>query len=215
MSTLDDPDLYYPVGLGEHLISKNDLERIVFEDGRTFLRDFDGTLQRVRGIIHARILPPREDLYPLLTIRISTGPGENDYRSVAGLCYKCAVTFNQKPCNHRDFERSYVDSVVSEELSYAINECNYKVIEIYEAYLYTDGGSIFRQFLNLLARDKIVASGLPESMTEEEKQMYVDDLNRDMNFTGQELLTLSDFSKNDVMRTVAKLASNGYYFNYL
>jgi hypothetical protein len=55
----------------------------------------------VYGLVHCRILPPKDFMYPFILTKI------ND-RSVATLCFQCAKDLNGGKCKHSDFKRSFV-----------------------------------------------------------------------------------------------------------
>ncbi len=212
VATSDEYMYQYPIGEGLHLMAAPDLARFRFCENRTYWTDAEGVEHMVKGVMQLKLTPPREDLFPFVTTRIpvNSKSSSGTYRAVCPLCYTCAVNYQTDPCHHSDSERAILETLTTDEIAYALTTLNYSLVHIYEAFIFFETAPLFKSFLNVLARDKIVASGLSDALTPEEKQAEVDSINRAMNFTGTEVVKVEDFSYNEVQRCCAKLASKEY-----
>ena len=81
-----------------------------------------------KGLLLVRVEPPNfmnGNLPPVLPYRTHDG------RLTFPLCAKCANNRQQRPCTHRERERSWLTGYTHVELNYAL-ERGYKVVDIYE-----------------------------------------------------------------------------------
>ena len=121
-----------------------------------------------------------------------------------GLCTKCLENMEDGFCKHKDSERALESVWTAVELEFAV-QCGYKILKIYEFFLYEEMKPIFKNFYTKLARIKLESEGLPKNLTDEDKEKYVKDLNDKMDGLG---LKLENISKNTGRRSFAKDMSN-------
>jgi len=115
-------------------------------------------IEEIHGLVHCKMLPPDNLLYPVLPITING-------KLLFPLCKTCAATRSAARCMHTDEERSISSTGVSYECRAAI-KFGYRVLEVYEAWCYTetakfDGQNegLFSNYINAMLRKKQEASG--------------------------------------------------------
>jgi hypothetical protein len=57
-------------------------------------------------------------------------------------------------CHHGEEERAFISVYTCDEVAYAV-QLGYRVMSKYEAYIYTENKSIFKDFLGFLAKYKV------------------------------------------------------------
>lgn len=166
------------------------------------LHGVDYSPYRHFGFVKCKILPPQRLMFPILPLRVNG-------KLIFPLCLKCTLTNATDFCNHSDDERCLVGSFCTAELKVAVEKYGYKVIETYEIIDYPlKYSGMFKKYITLFIKEKIVASGFPTSVTtEERKDLYVKYLTEKL---GTEVKK-EDIQTNPVKRMIAKLMLNSFY----
>ena len=125
-------------------------------------------IDQYEGLIFCRILPPQDLYFPVLGIRIED-------KLVFPLCYECARD-KANNCDHDDYDRSLISVWVIPEVKLALRE-GYRIMEIFEIWHFEQvSETLFTQFINDGIKDKIEASGWPNSVvSDEDKIKYIND----------------------------------------
>lgn len=79
---------------------------------------------QIFGLIKCRILPPKKLYHPVLPFHL-------DKKSMYFLCLACATEQNQKTCNHKDADRSFIGTWVSSEVQLALVK-GYRILKLIE-----------------------------------------------------------------------------------
>uniref|UniRef100_A0A914HHD2 DNA-directed DNA polymerase n=1 Tax=Globodera rostochiensis TaxID=31243 RepID=A0A914HHD2_GLORO len=161
------------------------------------------------GLLKVKVVPPKNMLYPLLSIHA------DDMLLFAncGICAKIpkksfVLAKNMKKCEHNDEERALLGTFTSIELRKAL-ELGYKVIRFYRAYHFEEFDSqLFKEYVRMFLRVKVEASGWPpEVKTEEEKRAFVDLYRAKYNI----VLEYDNIRYNPGLRLIAKLGLNSLW----
>lgn len=196
----------YPTGRMRVLIGAHDMARVecpTDENGyKFFFNENDTSRYELHGLIHCKICPPKDMFIPCLPLTI-------DGKSLVALCFKCASKQSNKPCTHNDDERSWTTVYTIPEVAYAMRY-NYKLVEIYEFYSYSEAGAIFKKFFEILASFKIRFEGFPKDVkSEEDKLLYCETVNSQMEFVLEGVrLTPELIRENKALRSYVKLLLN-------
>ena len=159
----------FPVGKPIRLIG-DALKHLTLTKEKGFML---GGENKVWGAVQAKILAPKSIYLPLL-------PYLSGDKLKFPLCAKCVDSMSLKKCKHKDSERALVSTWTSVEIEFAVAQ-GYKVLKVYEFFVYEKTAPLFKRFYTKLARIKLEAEGFPEEVvTAEEKQAYVDELNKAM-----------------------------------
>lgn len=157
------------------------------------------------GVIVCVILAPQHIRYPILRIQVKTSSGEE--RQVSTLCTACAqekVPFGSvSGCQHEPKDRQLHGTWMLSEVSEAVTKYSYILVRVDAVFFYpTYQNNTFRPFLELLAKEKIRSSGLPDHVqTDHEKSEYVEKIKTETGFSD---LTIDDFKKDLAYRTLCK-----------
>ena len=76
-------------------------------------------------------------------------------KSISAICRTCAENSLTTPCRHSVDERSFISVWTLDELAYAVTALEHEILDIYEAYVYTESEVIFKDFLETLAKYKV------------------------------------------------------------
>jgi hypothetical protein len=71
------------------------------------------------------------------------------------MCRTCAEKGLTKICAHSDMDKSFISCYTLDEIAYAVCSLNYKILNTYEAYVYSQHTSIFKTFMHMLAKYKV------------------------------------------------------------
>ena len=182
--------------------------------------NFDTSLRSYFGLVKAKMLAPRELLFPVLPHRCGG-------KLLFALCRTCAERGVEDAvqarelatCSCSEEERAFVGTWVTPELHLAI-EMGYTVLDVYEVYHYeqttantTDNFTgkhvdLFGPYVNLLLKMKTESSGFPSGCeSDNQKQEYVD------NYAKVEgiQLELDNIKPNKPKRLIAKVLLNSLY----
>jgi hypothetical protein len=77
-------------------------------------------------------------------------------KSISAMCRTCAERGLTRPCKHNEKQKAFISVYTFDEIAYAVNTLNYKLLNIYEAYVYTKHEPIFKEFLHMLAKYKVI-----------------------------------------------------------
>ena len=155
----------------------------------------------IEGLIFLKILPPR-DLIPFLLSRI-------DGKALAVCCQKCAESKNEDLCRHGQSERAIVGVYCINEIVYAVQHYNYKILEIFEIYAFTEMAQVFKNFMTFLGAKKIRHSYYPKNVkTDIEKQNYCDYVNNKMKFDQSIRITPENIDNNEYQKQATKTGLN-------
>ncbi|XP_062575961.1 uncharacterized protein LOC134237834 [Saccostrea cucullata] len=153
------------------------------------------------GLIHCRVLPPRDLYHPVLPYR--TGG-----KLLFPLCRTCAErqdSTSQDRCQHTDQERSLTGTWVTTELHKAL-DMGYTLDRIYEVWHFKESSQeLFRSYIDTFLKIKQEASGFPpDCKTSEQEQDYI----RQVLYKEGFMMDILSIEKNPVRRTIAKLFLN-------
>ena len=150
------------------------------------------------GLILLTIEAPQNLEFPFLTHRTK------DSVSVAALCKTCAQNQTLSNCKHKEMEKYLTGNYTTLEINYALS-LGYKIKNIYEAWHWPKKAPIYKTFMQLLLRKKVMYSGFPDSVkTENEKSAYCSKVNRTLNLTGSLALETKDIVYNKRLKDYYK-----------
>ena len=170
-----------------------DANKEMFNDANEHIKKHKGVCIKqklVLGYIHCEMRPPRNCNTPFLLSKTSDG------RVVACLCQECANIQNATTCRHPDNKRNLIGVWTTDEIVYSVLNLDYRIENVFELMYWPRREALLKPFILILARRKILASGLPPNLSENETNIYVDKMNVDMGFTGEFRLQVSDFGKD-------------------
>ena len=75
----------------------------------------------------------------------------------------------------------------------------YKILEVFEGYLYREMGTILQPYFEYLARCKLVHEKIP-SKDPKEIEAYVKRLNDTMNFSDENIIRVEDLEPNEIKK---------------
>nr|CAD2165765.1 unnamed protein product [Meloidogyne enterolobii] len=158
-----------------------------------------------KGLLLVRVEPPNfmnGNLPPVLPYRTHDG------RLTFPLCAKCANNRQQRPCTHRERERSWLTGYTHVELNYAL-ERGYKVVDIYEVWNYEKWDpNLFRSYVNTFIGLKQQASGWPDGCASElDRAEYLAEFERIEGI----FLDPEKIETNPGLRMIAKLLANSLW----
>lgn len=166
----------FPVGKPTCLINKQDLASIQLNDGVFSYLNESGKRTTFCGVLQVRVLAPPLLDPPFLPLRY-------EGKSLVALCRVCAEKRLTAPCAHSEDERAFVETYCSNELAYAVEKLNYKVLDIYEAVIYTKTANIFARFFKIFSSFRLRYSGWPSGCdTQEQKELFCLQMNAAMGF---------------------------------
>ena len=187
----------YPIGAPQIWIGP-ELEDVKF----TLMGKLVRGEEELFGLAHVRVKPPENCSRPVLAYETSSK------RKLYAICAACAEMKNQKSCNHKPTQRSWIGHYCIEEIELA----HYKgySFDFLEVYHYSQKKAFIKPFIRILALEKIKASGWPSNVCNElEKQAFLDKINAYYEASGTELeLKHSDIQKNQVKRQFIKTQLN-------
>ena len=155
----------------------------------------------MRGLIFLTIDAPENLLFPFLLYRTK------DERSVASLCSTCAEQQVLSECNHTGMDRYITGTYTSLEINYAL-KLGYKIIHIYEIWHWGKEAPIFRRFMQLLIRKKVMYSGFPAIIKSyDQKQNYCQSINANLLLPKELYLRPVDIEEDKKKRQYYKLLS--------
>ncbi len=131
----------FPIGRPTRYIGRS-LEDVAYDPARGFYSR--STNKDLVGLIQTKVLPPSSLFFPALPTSVG---GKSKY----GLCQTCMTTEQKSWCAHNDEERAITDVWTTSELHFAISQCQYQILEMFEATLYCQTKPIFVEFYTLLA----------------------------------------------------------------
>ena len=170
----------FPIGNFEVIIGKELKEIVVSEDTLVFRN------QQLYGLIFLSIEAPKDLEFPFLSHRIK------DSISVAALCKTCAKDQTLSICNHKGMQKFITGNYTTQEINYALS-LGYKIQQIYEVWHWAKKAPIYKTFMQLLLRKKVMYSGFPDDhKTESEKEAYCSSVNRKLNLKGSLALETKD-----------------------
>ena len=147
-----------------------------------------------------RLLCPLNLKYPIIGI-----PSKNG--RVYAVCRTCALARRKRPCpGHSTEKRAFDVTITVVELVECV-KMKYDILRMYEAALYTAKEPIFRQYMNLLIREKVIHSQVPQ-----DSDCYISALNTKLGYDAPSMENLkvrsSDIQFNPMLRYIAKLSCN-------
>ncbi|XP_067660620.1 uncharacterized protein [Haliotis asinina] len=161
----------------------------------------------LHGLIQCRVLPPTDLYHPVLPYRVHG-------KLLFPLCRTCAEEEFVDSCPHGDEDRAWVGTYVSKELQYAVQECGYQVLDIYEAWHFDSlttydpdrqEGGLFAKYVNNFFQIKQEASRYPEGCTDPEE--YIREIQQKEGVT----LDRAHIRKNPGLRALAKACLNNHW----
>ena len=139
------------------------------------MRESSNPMSNIKGIVKAKVLPPRDLYIPLLPTRM-------DNRLIFALCRTCCEKGHDHSCDHENPEdRYFTGTWVSLELEKAVG-LGYKILEVYIVCSYdttqynkkTKKGVLFAGYIDLFLKSKQEACSFPPScVTEDDKDQYI------------------------------------------
>ena len=142
--------------------------------------------EKLYGLIMLSIEAPQDLEFPFISQRIDNSI------SVAALCGFCAKEQNLSACNHSGMQKFIRGNYNTIEINYALS-LGYKIKHIYEAWHWSKKAPIYKSFMQLLLRKKVMYSGFPNAhMTKSEKESYCSRVNNTLNLSGKLALKCTD-----------------------
>ena len=170
---------------------------------------FDYSPLRYFGLMHCKLIPPRQLFHPVLPNRFETESGN---KLIFSLCRSCSQNLNfSEVCSHTAEERSFVGVWCTPEI-YKAQSMGYILEEIYEVWDYpSKSNNLFKAFVDKFLKIKQENSGFPAGCdTREKKEKYVEDYETNEGVK----LDIEKIRKNKPYRLVAKILLNscwGYW----
>lgn len=166
-------------------------------------------IDKVEGLVHCTILPPRTLYHPVLPVRMHD-------KLMFALCRSCCENMSQTVCTHENvIDREFTGTWVVDEIRKAIS-VGYKITNIYEIWQYkitqynpqTKEGGHFAEYINTFLKIKQEASGWPtECVDKESKIRYIDEYEREEGVK----LDSEKICVNPGLRAVSKLCLNSFW----
>ncbi|XP_032241520.2 uncharacterized protein LOC116620088 [Nematostella vectensis] len=170
----------YPVGHPDAIVTED------FADLRAY-----------KGLVKARMLPPRDLFFPVLPVRVNS-------KLMFPLCARCAELEWQGSCTHTDEERAFTGTWCHPEIHEALDK-GYTVVKVYEVWHWDQWDCLFQEYIKTFLKYKQEASGWPAwCVTEAEKQQYVSEYERREGV----VLDPAKIERNAGARSMAKMALN-------
>ena len=144
------------------------------------------------GIGHLQIAAPRSHKESYLPVRLNN-------QVVYTLCRTCALHKSQEKCDHDEHERSFESTLVWPEIDFLVS-LGYKILTIFEVYLYSDEKPILSKFMSILGLGKLIHS----KVEEEEKKEASNNINLSLNLPKNLHVTEEDFQENSQLRSFYK-----------
>ncbi len=119
------------------------LEEVGLDKEKGFFLKATG--QKIFGLVQCKVLAPSSLFIPGL-------PFSFEGRLYYALCRECVRQHRPGFCTHTDEERAFEDVFVSEELAYAVNEMDYKLVTIFEMHMYLEATKHFSEYYVRLAK---------------------------------------------------------------
>ena len=198
----------FPIENFEVIIGKDLKEIVVTEDSLLFRN------QELYGLIFLSIEAPQNLEFPFLTERIK------DSISVAALCKTCAQEQTLTTCHHQGMQKFITGNYTTQEINYALS-LGYKIHQIYEVWHWAKKAPIYKTFMQLLLRKKVMYSGFPDNhQTESEKESFCSKVNRTLNLKGSLALKpkditydkrLKDYFKHLTVAAVGKVGQGNLF----
>ncbi|KAL3113861.1 hypothetical protein niasHT_017457 [Heterodera trifolii] len=160
-----------------------------------------------QGIYRVRVIPPKGLRIPVLPLKI-------DERLLFCCCHRCAAKFRKlntrrvHKCTHTDEQRAFTGNFTHIELARAL-ETGYRVDRFWRAWHYDEwSDGIFKDYVRLLIKLKVEASGFPDGAnTVEQQQQFADEYRRIYNVN----LDLENVRRNPGLRFISKLMLNSLW----
>lgn len=166
-------------------------------------------IDRVEGLVHCTILPPRTLYHPVLPVRMHG-------KLMFALCRTCCENMCQTVCTHENAaDREFTGTWVVHEIHKAVS-VGYKITNIYEIWQYevtqynpqTKEGGHFTEYINTFLKIKQEASGWPSDCVDEESKIrYIDEYERAEGIK----LDSEKICTNPGLRAVSKLCLNSFW----
>lgn len=144
------------------------------------------------GLVQCVVLPNRDNFLPVLPMK------SKDKKLIFTNCATCANSKNKNNCICPDRNRAFHGVFTTFELQKAL-EMGTKIVEIccvWHFEPHSRSKTLFSEYLKHWFAIKLKASGLPEQLSESEKQNFVQETNSEFDLN----LTTSDFEKNPGLR---------------
>ena len=164
-------------------------------------RENFGKVADYKGLIYCRVLPPKDQFWPVL-------PFKAQGKLVFALCGSCAKELRQGVCDHSDEERVLEGVWTTDELTMA-EETGYVILEIFEVWHFKKTSKdLFRGYVNTFLKLKTQASGFPPNVKSEKEK---DDFIRDFFEKEGILLEKDKIEFNAVIRSISKFLLNSLW----
>jgi hypothetical protein len=185
----------FMTGKYEIVIGDN-IRFIELKDCKLYYKELEAS-----GVMLIRILPPKNLEKPFLLCR------SRDNKVYQTLCSTCCE-HSIRECNHSRNERAITGEYYVNEIIYAIN-LGYELLDIYEAYLYTNSSYFLKSFVEILDYMKLKNSNLfSNCKTPEQRMQKCTELNylySDLN------INQTNVEFNPRKRTLYKLMANSFF----
>lgn len=181
------------------IIIGDDLSFVHFQNTKYFYKE-----EPLVGIALVKVIPPRNLEIPFILYEKPDGD------KVAVLCKTCCDLKSFSRCKHPDNRRSFFATLTFPEINYAV-ELKYQ-FKFYEIFHYSQTGPIFQKFYRILAHYKLKYAGFPPNVfTKEQKQSYVDSINKEMKFCDKLKLTLENVERKEKEISMIKSCGNSIF----
>ena len=113
----------YPVGSPLNIVNEERINTVKIINNKMYFES-----EEVTGLIRTKIIPP-VTMIPFLIQRFNE-------KVFAVCCNECLKTDNKNVCFHPDDKRAILDTWTIPEICFAVTECGYRVVKIYELLIF-------------------------------------------------------------------------------
>lgn len=192
----------FPTGKYKILLHKDGLQKnIAFTNGEFFYKG-----QTMSGdAAFVKILAPSNLKRPYLSFRV------NDEYNYLSLCRMCVLNKVSKHCTHfSENSRCFTSCYMISDLAMAVS-LGYKILEWYEVHHYETRAFLLRDFVKVLALQKLKYSNILLGVPENEHIAFCDKINQTMGFQTDQCLSPDMICDNSAQKQLFKDMMNTFF----
>ncbi len=192
----------YPTQKPIVLVGPSAREKVEFTQTGKFLHKSYPDKTDWLGFALCSVLPPKHLKFPFALYR----DGQN--RPVGVLCKACFQKCQTEFCSHNDSDRMFLYQATLCEFEY-LAKLNYKIVDLYEIWMYPNSAKPFEKIIKRLTYHKIRHSKFTSQNESIKKQLQ--QINKDMQFSGELQLTEQCLEYNPAKRKLIKGLANSFF----
>lgn len=104
-----------------------------------------------QGVVMCRILPNNNLPVPVIGAPFIIN---NKSKYIFTFCGTCCKKQSERKCVCNDDSRAFVVTCTTSDINLALR-CGYKILNVYEAYVYTSSAPVFEKFISFFQREKL------------------------------------------------------------